>query len=172
MTHPQNSTEPTRETLYRRAGWAYLGLGSAILLVTAANPGLLAAERRADLIHLLVGLPFFVLFALMIGRGDRIFSWPLRPWLGSEKASSVGRWCQEKLTMLLSLSALVRTFVFFANATGWRPRWRPLLSFESTEPDLRMLINALLMAVILVFLVRASWIPWWQAMLRPRATSS
>lgn len=162
MTFSEDSITPSRETLYLQAGWVYLGLGSAILLVTAASPGLLAAERRADLIHLLVGLPFFVLFALMIGRGDRLFSWPLRPFAGPEKARSVGRWCQEKLTMLLSVSALGRTLVFFANAAGWRPRWRPALRFEPAEPDLRMLINALLMAVIFVFLVRASWIPWWR----------
>ena len=80
-------------------------------------------------------------------------------YIASNEAWRAG---QEKLTMLLSISALGRTLVFLANAAGWRPRWRPALSFEPAEPDLRMLINALLMAVIFVFLVRASWIPWWR----------
>lgn len=157
---------PLRESLYRQAGWIYLGLGMAIFAVTAVSPELLTPERREDLIHLLVGLPFFALFALLIGRGNQIFAWPLRRWLGKEKASAAGRWCQEKLTMALSLSALGRTLVFFSNAVGWRPRWNPAPTFEPNDPDLRMLINAALMAVILIFLIRASWIPWWRNLRR------
>ncbi len=149
---------------YRTAGAIYFVLGLAIMAITVATPELASPERRADLIHLLVGLPFFALFALAIAYGDRAVAWMLRlVRVAPEKAASAGLWAREKLVMLLTLSALGRTFVFAANGLGWKPgiTWRPFAAaIESVPATPRMLINALLMAIILVVLARASWVPF------------
>ena len=129
---------------YGRAGLVYFVLGTAIMGVTVASPELASAERRADIIHLLVGLPFFALFAAFIAWGDRL----------------VGRVWQERGTMLLAISALGRTGVFLGNALGWKPRLRPTLHLEAIEPVARMWGNFVLMGVILGVLVWASWWPF------------
>ena len=143
--------DPSR---YRRAGAIYFVLGLVIMAITALTPGLASPERRADVAHLLVGLPIFGLFALLIAYGDRI----------------LGSWLREKITMLLTLSALGRVFVFAANGVGWKPgfSWRPVaVAFQSVEPTPRMLINAVLMAVIVVVLFRASWLPFLRRIRKP-----
>lgn len=149
---------------YRVAGAIYFVLGLGVMAITVATPELASAERRTDLVHLAIGLPIFALFALAIVYGDRAFAWILRGLrFAPERAASAGRWAREKLVMLLSLSALGRTFVFAANGVGWKPGvdWRPVaLSMEMVPATPRMLINAFLMAIILVFLVRASWVPF------------
>lgn len=149
-------SEPTPETTadlaaerarYRQAGAAYFGLGVLIMGITVLTPELASPQRRADVIHLLVGLPFFAAFALLIAYGDRV----------------LGAWLREKITMLLTLSALGRVFVFTANGFGWKPgiSWRPIaVAFQSVEPTPRMLINAVLMAIIVALLVRAAWLPF------------
>ena len=139
--------EEVSQARYRRAGLIYLVLGTVILAVTVATPELASPERRADLIHLLVGLPFFALFAAAIAWGDRV----------------LGRWLREKLVMLLTLSAIGRTLVFVSNALGYQPRFRGGFQVEDIDPSPRMWINAVLMAIIVVQLARASWIPWWKA---------
>ncbi len=149
---------------YRTAGAVYLVVGLAVMTITVMTPEMASAERRADLIHLAIGLPFFGLFALAIAYGDRAVAWLLRALrMAPEKAAHVGRWTREKLVMLLCLSALGRTFVFAASGLGWKPAigWRPLaLAMEVVPATPRMLINAVLMAIILIFLVRASWVPF------------
>lgn len=139
--------EELAQARYRRAALIYCVLGVVILAVTVATPGLASPERRADLVHLLVGLPFFALFAAAIAWGDRL----------------LGRWLHEKLVMLLTLSAIGRTVVFVGNALGYQPRLRGGFQVESIDPFPRMWINAVLMAIIVVQLARASWIPWWEA---------
>ncbi|MEM7353371.1 MAG: hypothetical protein AAF657_21425, partial [Acidobacteriota bacterium] len=124
--------------------------------ITVLTPELASPERRADVVHLLVGLPFFAVFALLIAYGDRL----------------LGTWLREKLTMLLTFSALGRMFVFTANGLGWKPgiNWLPIaVNFQSTEPTPRMLINALLMGVIVVLLVRAAWVPFFRRLKERRA---
>lgn len=153
--------EPNR---YRSAGAIYFVLGTVIMAITVLTPGLASPERRTDLIHLAIGLPFFALFALLIAYGDRAVAWLLRlVRVRADKAGRIGFHVREKLVMLLSLSALGRTFVFAANGLGWKPSlaWRPFaLSMEAVPPMPRMLINAVLMVVIVVVLVRASWVPF------------
>lgn len=153
--------EPNR---YRSAGAIYFALGALIMAITVLTPGLASPERRADLVHLLVGLPFFALFALLIAYGDRAVAWLLRLLrMGADSATRLGSQVREKLVMLLTLSALGRTFVFAANGLGWRPSltWRPFaFSLEGIPPMPRMLVNAVLMAIIVVVLARAAWVPF------------
>ncbi len=149
---------------YPAAATIYFVLGALIMAITVLTPGLASPERRADLIHLAIGLPFFALFALAVAYGDRAFAWLLRgARMAPEKAARAGRWTREKLVMLLTLSALGRTFVFTANGLGWKPGvdWRPFaVSMEAIPPMPRMLVNAALMAVIVVVLARVSWVPF------------
>ena len=140
---------------YRMAGAVYLALAGVIVALTVASPELASPERRADVIHLLFGLPFIALFGLLIAYGDRIFAALVRWQVGAERAAAVGCWLQEKLTMLLTLSALGRTFFYLANGLGHQPRLRPEIALVAVDPNPKMLINAVLMAVIVIFLVRA-----------------
>jgi len=151
---------------YLQAGAVYFVIGSSIMAITALTPGLASPERREDLGHLLIGLPFFALFALLIAFGDRLVARFCR-LLGTdaEKAEHRGRWLQEKLTMLFTFSALGRTFLFGANGIGWKPGFslRPLdLTMEAVPPMTRMLLNAGLMLIILIFFFRAAWLPFFR----------
>lgn len=164
------STRDGQQQRYRLAGWVYGLLGSAILALTVATPALASPERRSDIIHLLVGLPFFVLFALAIAQGHRAFAALARLLrVTPPRANAIGWWLREKLVMLLSVSAVARTLVFVGNGLGHRPRVLrdPVrMVLESVEPTPRMLVNALLMAIICACLVRASWLPFlerWRA---------
>ena len=154
----------TDSSRYRIAGLIYFALGAAIMAITVLTPGLASPERRTDLIHLAAALPFFALFALAIAYGDRAVAWLLRlARMAPEGALRAGSWTREKLVMLLTLSALGRTLVFASGGLGWKPgiEWRPLaLSMESVPAAPRMLINAMLMAIIVVVLARASWVPF------------
>ena len=149
---------------YRRAAAIYFVLGVTIMAITALTPGLASPARRADLIHMAIGLPFFALFALAIAYGDRAVAWLLRvARMAPDKAARAGCWAREKLVMLLTLSALGRTFIFAAGGLGWKPGvdWRPFaLSMEAVPPMPRMLINAALMTVIFVVLARVAWLPF------------
>ncbi len=149
---------------YRIAGAIYFVLGSAVMAITVMTPELASPARRADLIHLAIGLPFFGLFALLIAYGDRAIAWLLRVVrVAPEKAARGGGWAREKLVMLLTLSALGRTFVFAANGLGWKPAvaWRPFaMAMEVVPATPRMLLNACLMAIILIALAWASWVPF------------
>ncbi len=151
---------------YHLTGAVYFVLGSTVMAITVLTPGLASPERRTDLVHLLIGLPFFALFALGIAYGNRPVAalWRL---IGREPeaAERAGLWAREKLTMLLTLSALVRTFLFSANGIGWKPglSWSPFaFSMEPVPPMPRMLINALLMLIILGFLINTAWRPWFR----------
>lgn len=146
---------------YRHAGLVYLVLAMAVIGLTLWNPALASEERRGDAAHLLVGLPFIVVFAALIAWGDRVFAAPAR-WLGApaHRAAYVGRWWREKLVMLLTLSALGRTLVFAANGFGWRPRLHVGVALEAIPPDPKMLINAALMTAVVAVLARASWVPF------------
>jgi|GEM_PF-5497915 hypothetical protein len=151
---------PDRSSRYRLAGGLYLVLGLAVVAVTIWTPELLAPERRADFAHLLVGLALIVVFALLVGFGDRIFSAPL--WLFGVtpfKAEAVGRGGQTVLTMVLTLTALGRAVVFGCNAAGLRPRLSPL-RLEPTEPTPRLWLAVALMLGIVYVLAHASWLPW------------
>lgn len=131
----------TETRFYRQAGLVYAVLGTLILLITVGSPELLKPERRGDLAHLLVGLPFFFVFAAAIAWGDRI-----------------GSRFQKVLTALLTISATGRTLVFLGNGLGHRPRvsgTAPWLTFETAAAEPRMLVNSVLMAVICFFLARA-----------------
>lgn len=149
---------------YRQAALAYCVLGALVVMLTIATPEMARPERRADLAHLLIGLPVFLVFALLIAWGDLAAAGCLR-LLGvtAERARQLGQSTREKLVMLLSLSALMRTLVFLANGLGARPRFAlasPRLRIEAATPEPRMWFAAALMAVILWLLVRASWLPW------------
>ncbi len=161
MSEPTSDPGSESRARYRRAGAVYFLLALAIVGLTAAHPALASPERRADLVHLLVGLPFIALFALLVAFGDRIVAAPLR-WLGAapERAGRAGRWGQEKLTMILTLSALGRALFYLASGVGRRPRLRPSLGIETVAASSEMLLGAVLMAVIVVFLARASWVPF------------
>ncbi len=148
------------ERRYRQAGLAYGLLGTLVILVTVATPGLLAPERRADIIQLVVGLPVFAAFALAIAFGDRPVA-ALARALGvdPERAARLGLACRRALVVLVSLTAAVRTLLFLGNGVGYRPRVdvRPFaLSLTTAEPAPRMLLAALLMGIVLAFVVRAA----------------
>ena len=174
MPHPSTAlttdAEDAPQDTYLQAGVVYGVLGLVILMLVGASPELVRPERRSDLVHLIVGLPFFLLFAVAIARGDRpIALFVERRGSDRARAERIGAWFREKLVILLSLSALGRTYVFAANGLGMRPRFqlRSLrFAFESQAPDPRMLISALLMATIFVFLARAAWLPFFGRMLR------
>ena len=136
-----------RARAYRTAGIAYFVLALIIVALTVVSPELAAPERRQDLQRLLVGLPILAVVAALIGWGDRL--------LGRRR----GAWWQEKITMLISVTGLVRTLIYVANAAGTRPRLFGGFRLESIDPQPKMWINAILMAVITVLLVRASWWP-------------
>ena len=161
LVYPPPVAEPNR---YRAAGAIYFALGALIMAITVLAPGLASPERRADLVHLLVGLPFFALFALLIAYGDRAVARLLRLFrVGVDKAERIGLHVREKLVMLLAFSGVGRTFVFAANGLGWKPgvSWRPFtFSLEPVAPTPRMWINAVLMAIIVAVLVRAAWVPF------------
>lgn len=160
-TPPEPS--PKRDHAYRRAALAYAVLGSAVVLLTVLTPELARPERRADLVHLAVGLPIFFLFAGLIAWGDRAFAALARPFVEAPRAIAIGGWLREKLVMVLCLTAAGRTFVLFCNGIGLRPRLGSppqLLRFESVEAEPRLVLAAVLMASILVPMVRASWIPF------------
>ena len=162
---PSGTAERTAaDSRYVVAGAVYFVLGCAIMAITVLTPGMASEQRRADLAHLLIGLPFFALFAVMIAYGDRLVAAALGAVrTDGDRASRIGSWVREKLTMLLTLSALGRTFVFAANGLGWKPGldWPSLaISMEAAPPMPRMLVNALLMSVILVLLIRAAWVPF------------
>lgn len=168
--HDRNGTPAqAARRRYRRAGWVYFALAMVIVVLTVADPELAAPERRADLVHLLVGLPFIAAFAVLVGRGDDLLAAPAR-WLGAsaEGARRLGAWVHEKLVMLLTLSALGRTLFYVSNGVGLRPRLRPALAFEAVPASPQMLVNAVLMAVILVVLARASWVPFVERLRRRR----
>lgn len=148
---------------YLQAGLTYVLLGAAVMFVTVSSPGLLQPERRADLVSLAVGLPIFLLVGGLIAYGDRFFGAVARAFRRPpERAEQIGRWWREKLVMLLSLTSLVRIFVFAANGAGYRPRFDGGLRMEEMAARPRMYFAALLMVVIVTYLVRASWIPWWR----------
>lgn len=116
--------------IHRQAGLAYLGLGLAVIAVTFAG-GLAPAERASARVELLVGTGFIVLFAWGIGRGW----WPV--------------------TALLTVTNTIRSLVFAGDAFGAHfellpPRW------IAVEPRPLAFVNALLMAVIVVFLARSA----------------
>lgn len=154
---PPAAPDLARARRYRQAGAVYVVLGLSVVAVTVWSPEMLAPERRQDFVHLLIGLPFFFVFGLAIAYGDRIVAAPLR-WMGvsAPRVTRLGRGCQRVLTILLSLSAGVRTVIFAANAVGVRPRLHPL-RLETLDAAPRMALAALLMIVIAAFLVRAWW---------------
>ncbi len=155
---------------YQEAGWTYFLLGSLILGLTVIDPALAAPERRTDIVHLLVGLPFFALFAYLIGRGERPVSGLLRiVGTAPGKARRIGRVARRILAIVLSISATGRAGVFLANALGHRPRVGfspPAFELTSTVATPKMFINAGLMAIILALLVRA----WWSDLRTSEAT--
>ena len=151
MTEDGGTTQDTSDTkaeaearLYRVAGLVYLVLGTLVLLVTVASPGLASPERRADIAHLLVGVPIFLLFAAAIAWGHRV----------------LGHWLREKLVMLMTLTSLGRTGVFLSNALGLEFRLAGGLRIDRVEPSPRAWINFVLMVVIVTLLARASWGPF------------
>lgn len=147
---------------YVQAACGYAALGSAVMAITVASPGLLAAERRIDLAHLLAAIPFFLAAGALIAWGHRWFAAIARLiGVGSAKAGQIGAGVREKVVMLLTLSALGRVTVFAANALGWRFRLGGGgVSLESVSAKPRMFVAALLMIVIATLLARASWVPF------------
>lgn len=152
-----------RDRRYRQAALGYLVLGSVVVLVTLATPEMLGAERRADLAHLLVGIPVFALFAALVAWGDRPVAWLLRLFrLPRERAAAWGRQAREKLVMLLTLTSLVRMLVFAANAAGTRPRLTAGgFALEPAAAQPRLWLACALMALVVWLLGRASWGAWW-----------
>lgn len=148
---------------YRIAGLAYFVLAMAIIGMTVANPAMAAPERREDLIHALVGLPFIALFAALIAWGDRVLAAPMR-WFGAsaERAAQLGIRARELLVMILTVSNFGRFLIYALSTVGWRLRLRPWPEIESAAANPKMLINATLMAVIVFLLARASWVPFLQ----------
>lgn len=147
---------------YRQAAVAYLGLGLAVVAVTVASPELLRPERRADLAHLVVALPFVGLFAALIAWGDRWTAAVARGLgAGRGRALRIGSHVREKLTILLTLSAAGRTLVFLGEGLGRRlERTVEGWSLAPAPPRPRMLLCAALTVTIAAFLARASWAPF------------
>ncbi|MCH9651076.1 MAG: hypothetical protein K0U98_22830 [Deltaproteobacteria bacterium] len=155
---------PPFQGRYLQAACAYAALGSVVMAITVASPGMLTAERRVDLAHLLAALPFFLAAGALIAWGHQWFAGLARLFgVGSEKAARMGAGVREKVVMLLTLSALGRVTVFAANALGWRLRLgggAGGVSWESVPAKPRMFVAALLMIVIATLLARASWVPF------------
>ncbi|MEM7479631.1 MAG: hypothetical protein AAF481_00535 [Acidobacteriota bacterium] len=147
---------------YLLAGAAYAIIGSSVMALTAFSPGLAAPERRADLMHLLVALPFFLLFAAAIVWGHRAVAALVRLFgAAAERAERIGFHVREKLVMVLAVTSLGRIFVFISNGLGYRPRWLDgSLRLAETEPAGRMLLAAALMALLVAALVWAAWVPF------------
>lgn len=154
--------DPT-DRRYRQAALGYLVLGSLVVLVTLATPEMLGAARRADLAHLLVGIPIFALFAALVAWGDRPVAGLVRLFDPSrERAAAWGRQAREKLVMLLTVTSLVRAVVLTANAAGVRPRLTAGgLALEPVAAPPRLWLACALMALVVWLLGRASWGAWW-----------
>ena len=148
------------ESRYRLAGAAYILLGFTVMAVTVWSPGFLSGERRADLVHLLVALPFFFLFGALIAWGDRPIA-AISRLFGSkpERAAQIGRWWREKIVMLLTLTSAGRILIFALNGAGLRPRMSGGLRLEEMAARPRYFLAAALMVVIVTLLARASWLP-------------
>ena len=145
---------------YLQAGWGYILLGFTVMAVSVGTPGFLAGERRGDLMHLLVALPFFFLFGAFIARGDRPIAAVARLLRAApERAAHLGRWWREKIVMLLALTSAGRILVFPLNGAGLRPRLEGGLRLEEMPARPRYFLAALLMVFIVTLLARASWVP-------------
>ena len=153
-----------RSFRYRMAEVGYVVLGIVVILVTVLSAAMLSPERSGEIYGLLFGLPFVLLFGLFIGRGHRFMAAILRG-VGQtpERAIMIGEWIQEKGVMILTLTNAARMFTYAANGAGHRPRlsWSPFaLAFEPTEPRIRMWVCAALMALVVLLLAYASWMPF------------
>ena len=163
VSTPHDSQTSTDESArrYRLAGLIYFGLAMVIVVLTVADPALAAPERRSDIIQLIVGIPFIAAFAYLVANGGRVIAAPAR-WLGAapERAARIGNWLHEKLVMVLTFTSIGRFLFYLANGLGHRPRLRPEFGIEAVPASPKMMFAAVLMAVIVVALARASWVPF------------
>lgn len=150
-------TERRRRLKYRQAALVYLAAGALVILLTVFGPGL-RQMRQEESLRLLIGLPFVLLFALLIWLAPvgppQSASTPLRLWALVHRG----------LVAVLVVTNGGRAVTFFANAVGQRLRIHsPLTTAELTfrvtvergDPVLHFWLNSLLMAVIVAMLLRA-----------------
>ena len=117
---------------HKTAALAYGGLGVLVILITFAAD--MVPQPRADAVwQLVIGAVFVLVFAVLIWRG-----W----WL---------------LSALLILSNVWRATTYFSAGLGLHIGL-PAFSITSVEPSPAAFVNAALMAVIVVLLVRSAWI--------------
>ncbi len=157
---------------YRQAAAVYIGVGVPVIIITLFTPGLTSPSRYSEVARLFFAVPFFLLFGFLIYKGDQVFA-ALARRLGTphERSERIGAWVQEKLAMLLTLSALGRTFVFASNTVGWQPEIHytpPAFHLHPIDPLPLMTVNAGLMTIIVVVLARASWVPFVRRRLNTR----
>lgn len=142
---------------YRQAALIYLLAGSLVVVLTVWGPGLRQA-RQMELLRLVLGLPFIILFGLLIWTAP-----PLLPPL-SLRPRSLWSWVHRGLVSLLVVTNAGRAITFLANAMGLRLRIHsPLTTAEltlrvSAEPGAAVphfWLNTLLMVLVVLALLRA-----------------
>ena len=117
---------------HKAAALTYGGLGLLVIVITFAA-GLVPESRANPVAELSIGAVFLVLFAVLIYRGW----WPI--------------------SAVLIFSNLWRVFTYFNDGRGWHVELLPF-SLTSIEPQPVAFINAALMAIIVIMLVRSAWI--------------
>ena len=123
----------TNDTLlyHRQAALTYVGLGLLVIVITFAA-GLVPAGRANPIAELGVGAVFLIIFAVLIYRG-----W----WV---------------ISAVLILSNTWRVVTYFNDGLGWHMELRSF-SLTPVEPQPVAFVNAALMAVIVIMLVRSAW---------------
>jgi len=117
---------------HKTAALAYGGLGVLVIFITFAADMVPRSRTDADW-QLVIGAVFVLVFAVLIWRG-----W----WL---------------LSAFLILSNIWRATTYFSAGLGLHIEL-PAFSITSVEPSPAAFINAALMAVIVLLLVRSAWI--------------
>jgi hypothetical protein len=117
---------------HKAAALTYGGLGLLVIVITFAA-GLVPESRANPVAELMIGAVFLVLFALLIYRG----LWPI--------------------SAVLIFSNLWRVFTYFNDGRGWHVELLPY-SVTPIEPQPVAFINAALMTVIVIMLIRSAWI--------------
>ena len=123
---------------HQTAALAYGGLGVLVILITFAAD--MVPQPRADAVwQLVIGAVFVLVFAALIWRG-----W----WL---------------LSAFLILSNVWRATTYLSAGLGLHIEL-PAFSITSVEPSPAAFINAALMVVIVLLLIRSAWIGYfdWQ----------
>jgi len=117
MTVLRESRDARIRGRYRQAAVAYLALGAAVVATTLLVPGMLSPERRAQLSPAVgaAALAGVLVVGLLVWRGHR------------------------KITLLASLSGVVRSIVFLLDGLGTHVEFRPAAPLPSSWTDVAAL---------------------------------